>query len=108
MKSRVTDVKFGEVVGGVCMVLLHDGRRLSADLVLAADGINSAIRECLVGHLDKPTPTGDLAYILLLKTKNIIKDPELRPFVTDPLVNYWIGPDAYASIFPFPSFHEGR
>ena len=108
MKSRVSDVKFGEVSGGVCTVLLHNGRRLSADLVVAADGINSAMRECLVRHPDKPKPTGGLAYRLLLKTKDIIKDPELRLFVTDPQVNYWIGPDAHAGFFPFPSSNEGR
>ena len=54
MKSRVGGVEFGEV-GGVCTVLLHDGRRLSADLVMGADGINSAMRERLVEHSDKLT-----------------------------------------------------
>ncbi|PUU75196.1 hypothetical protein B9Z19DRAFT_1131761 [Tuber borchii] len=78
VKSRVSDVKFGEAGGGVCTVLLHDGSGLSADLVVGADGINSAMRE------------------LLLKTKDIIKDPELRQFVTDPLVKNWMGPDAHA------------
>ena len=106
MKSRVSDVKFGEADGGVCTVFLHDGRRFSADLVVGADGINSAMRECLVGHPDKPTPTGDLAYRLLLKTKDMIKDPELREFVTNPQVNYWLGPDAHAGIFPYPSINE--
>ena len=73
-------------------VFLHDGRRLSAELVEGADGIISAMRGCLVGHPDKPTPTGDLAYNrLLLKMKEMIKGPELRQFVTDPQVNYWMG-----------------
>jgi len=99
MNSRVGGVEFGEA-GGVCTVLLHDGRRLSADLVVGADGINSVMREFLLGHPDKPTPTGDLAYRLLLKTKDMISDPELKGFVTDPQVNYWIGPDAHAGIFP--------
>ena len=68
---------------------------------MGAGGINSAMRGCLVGHPDKPTPTGDLAYRLLLKTKDMIKDPELREFVTNPQVNYWMEPDAHAGIFPF-------
>jgi len=68
---------------------------------VGAGGINSAMRGCLVGHPDKPTPTGDLAYRLLLKTKDMIKDPELREFVTNPQVNYWMEPDAHAGIFPF-------
>ena len=44
MKSRVSDVGFGEV-SGVCTVLLHD-RRMSVDLVVGADRINSVMREC--------------------------------------------------------------
>ena len=100
------NVKFGEAGSGVCTVFLHDGRRFSADLVVGADGINSALRECLVGHPDKPTPTGDLAYRVLLKTKDTIKDPELKEFVTNPQVNYWLGLDAHAGIFPFPSLNE--
>ena len=83
MKSRESDVGFGDV-GGVCTVLLHDRSKLSADLVVGADEINSVMRECLVGYQDKPTPTGDLAYWLLLNTKDIITNPELREFVTDP------------------------
>ena len=74
MKSRVSNVKFGAVGYGVYTVLLHDGRRLSADLVVGADEINSTMRECLVGHPDRPTPTGDLACGFLLKTKDMIKD----------------------------------
>lgn len=93
--ARVDSVVFGEV-GGQSEVVLHDGRRLSADLVVAADGINSRMRECLVGKPDPPTPTGDLAYRLLLKTTDMMRDPELRGFVTDPQVNYWLGPDCHA------------
>ncbi|PUU78649.1 hypothetical protein B9Z19DRAFT_1126338 [Tuber borchii] len=33
--NKVNGVEFGEV-GGVCTVLLHDGRRLSADFVVVA------------------------------------------------------------------------
>jgi len=43
MKSRVSDVEFGEAGGDMCTVLLHDARRLSADLVVGADGTNSAV-----------------------------------------------------------------
>jgi len=38
MKFRVGDAEFGEV-GGVFTVLIREGRRLSADLVLGAVGI---------------------------------------------------------------------
>ncbi len=77
-------------------VILHNGEELTGELVIGADGINSKIREILLGKEDPPTPTGDLAYRLLLSTSEILADPELASFVTAPQVNYWLGPDAHA------------
>lgn len=93
--ARVVDVE--DLDGGeTATAVLADGRRFQADLVVGADGINSRLREVMVGHKDPPTPTGDLAYRLLLSTKSMLEDPELAAFVTDPQVNYWLGPDAHA------------
>ena len=77
-------------------VVLQDGRRKAADLVVGADGIHSKCREILLAREDPPILTGDLAYRLLLKTEEMMKDPELKGFVEDPQVNYWVGPDAHA------------
>ncbi|OJD29072.1 fad binding domain-containing protein [Diplodia corticola] len=99
--ARVVDVVVeegdgeGEGEGAVCCVL-QSGERVVADLVVGADGINSRCREILLGREDPPVQTGDLAYRLLLSTKEMMKDPELRGFVEDPQVNYWMGPDAHA------------
>lgn len=41
---------------------------------------------------DPPTPTGDLAYRLLINTKEMMWDPDLVGFVNEPQVNYWLGP----------------
>jgi salicylate hydroxylase len=97
--ARVIDVRIlGE---GEARVLLSKGKGgvvegMEADLVVGADGINSTLREVMLGREDPPIPTGDLAYRLLLSTKEMMKDPELRGFVTDPQVNYWLGPDIHA------------
>ena len=94
-KARVEDF----VVSGdqaTATVYLLDGRSMTADLVVGADGIFSKMREIFVGRPDPPTLTGDLAYRLLLNTKEMLKDPELAPMVEDPQVNYWLGPDAHA------------
>lgn len=81
------------------MAILYDGRQITADLIIGADGISSRLREIMLGKemgSDPPTPTGDLAYRLLLSTKEMMKDPELATMVTDPQVNYWMGPDKHA------------
>lgn len=98
-KTRVVDVEYetsadGQSTTGVAVC--DDGRRYKADLIVGADGINSKCREILLGHEDPPMLTGDLAYRLLLNTSDMMKDPDLRGFVEDPQVNYWIGPDAHA------------
>ncbi|KAL4892810.1 hypothetical protein BDV59DRAFT_207992 [Aspergillus ambiguus] len=74
----------------------EDGRQWSADLVIGADGVFGKLMETLLGRPDPPIKTRDLAYRLLLSTEEMRKDPELQPFVLDPQVNYWLGPDAHA------------
>lgn len=77
-------------------VVLANGEEVEGDFVVGADGINSTLREIMLGYADPPTPTGDLAYRLLLKTSEMLKDGELRELVVDPQVNYWLGPDMHA------------
>lgn len=82
--------------GESATVVFADGRRVTGDLVVGADGINSRLREVMLGRKDEPLRTGDLAYRLLLSTREMVKDEELREFVTRPQVNYWLGPDMHA------------
>lgn len=98
--ARVVDVKICESGKegdeSSATVILHNGEELQTDLLIGADGINSHLRTLLLGHPDPPTPTGDLAYRLLLDTTQILADPTLSDFITNPQVNYWLGPRAHA------------
>ncbi|KAE8358181.1 hypothetical protein BDV27DRAFT_169673 [Aspergillus caelatus] len=82
--------------GATSTVVAADGRQWEGDLVIGADGVFGRLTEELLGRSDPPVKTGDLAYRLLLSTEEMRKDPELAPFVNNPQVNYWLGPDAHA------------
>ena len=95
-RARVVDVRIDGAEAETATIVLQSGREIVSDLVVGADGINSTLREILLGRPDPPTPTGDLAYRLLLSTSEMLKDPELAQFVKEPQVNYWMGPDCHA------------
>jgi salicylate hydroxylase len=76
-------------------VTLESGEKHTGDLIVGADGLWSRCREPLLGRIDSPLPTGDLAYRIVL-TLDQISDPELRDWVSKPSVHFWIGPDAHA------------
>lgn len=95
--SRVTNILWESDGNDTATVVLQSGQRLTADLVIGADGIFSTCREIFLGKPSPPTPTGDLAYRVLLNTKDIRNDPELAPFLEKPhQVRYWMGPGAHA------------
>ena len=76
-------------------VTLGSSKKLTADLIVGADGLWSKCRENLIGYKDPPLPTGDLAYRIVL-TLDQITDPDLRAMVANPGVNFWIGPFTHA------------
>ncbi|KAJ7093875.1 hypothetical protein B0H15DRAFT_938310 [Mycena belliarum] len=73
-------------------VTLESGRTFHGDVILGADGVKSMVRELVVGHPDKPIPTGDAAYRAIIPTSEMMKDPDLKPFVEHPEMTGWIGP----------------
>jgi salicylate hydroxylase len=96
--ARVVDVSVSEE-GATAVATVADGRQWTGDLVIGADGIFGKLTEGLLGRVDPPVKTGDLAYRLLLSTEEMLKDPDLAELVSDPQVNYWLGPDAHAGMF---------
>lgn len=98
INARVVDVEFDEQGDGTATAVLADGRRRTADLIVGADGLHSRCREILLGKPSPPTPTGDLAYRLLLDTKEMREDEEIAPFLDGHEVRYWMGPGAHAGM----------
>ena len=84
--------KVQEVDPSLPTVTLESGETLKADLIIGADGLNSRLRDIVVGHPDKPTPTGDGAYRALIPTGLMKKDPDLGQLVDEGSVNVWMGP----------------
>lgn len=60
------------------LVFLADGSTQKADLIVAADGVHSVLKDVVLGHDSPPaSPTGLSAYRLLIPTKAILDDPQL-------------------------------
>ncbi|KAA1471780.1 FAD/NAD(P)-binding domain-containing protein [Dentipellis sp. KUC8613] len=78
---------------------LHTGEVVHADLVIAADGVKSMLREVVVGGPDKAIPTGDAAYRAIIPTAEMAKDPELKWFVDNPQMNSWMGPGRHIMMY---------
>lgn len=97
--DSAVDTVISDEVKQQATAILCSGKRCTADLVIGADGINTKLRSILSGRDEPPTPTGDLAYRLLLDTKLMLDDEELARYVRKPQVNTWIGPDAHVSKF---------
>ncbi|EXJ85750.1 hypothetical protein A1O1_06118 [Capronia coronata CBS 617.96] len=81
-------------------VTLEDGQVLTAELVLAADGIKSLARAQLFGNSIPPRDTGDVAYRILIRGEQMLKDAELAPLILQPGTTSWCGPEAHIVGYP--------
>ncbi|PVH91983.1 FAD binding domain-containing protein [Periconia macrospinosa] len=78
-------------------ITLATKQNLTADLIVAADGLWSTCRSILLNRIDAPQPTGDLAYRIVLELDQIPKsNTKLRDMVQQPGMRFWIGPDSHA------------
>jgi salicylate hydroxylase len=74
---------------------LASGEVVKADVVIGADGVNSTIREIVIGRPYPPVPTGDAAYRAIIPAAELLKDDDLKELVDFPEMTGWIGPNRH-------------
>lgn len=95
LDTRAQELNFGTTTGQKeATVVTASGEAYHTDLVIGADGLWSTCRSALLGRIDPPLPTGDLAFRIVLKIEQI-SDPNLRKLIQEPGVRFWVGPDAH-------------
>ncbi|MFC5428839.1 3-hydroxybenzoate 6-monooxygenase [Paraburkholderia denitrificans] len=82
---------------GVTVIDQH-GERYTADAVIGADGVKSAVRAAL--HGDEPTPTGHVVYRAVVDVENMPKDLQIN----SPVV--WAGPRCHLVHYPLRGGRE--
>ncbi|KAI0420109.1 putative monooxygenase [Xylaria grammica] len=77
-------------------VVLDSGERITANVVLAAEGVRSRGRKIVLGYDDAPKASGYAVYRVWFDAAEIAKDPDLR-FFTDHGDKHvaWLGPDVH-------------
>jgi salicylate hydroxylase len=73
-------------------LVTKSGKRFTADLIVASDGLHSTCRHVVVGQQSKPVPTGQMVYRVTVPAKRLVGIPELDEIRTVPRNNHWIGP----------------
>ncbi|ODQ50934.1 FAD/NAD(P)-binding domain-containing protein [Saitoella complicata NRRL Y-17804] len=95
---RVTDIDLAGT-----RVQLSTGEWITADTILAADGIRSPTRHALsllLSTPDRPLPTGDAAYRVLIPRTQMLQDPELSVLINQNVGIRWMGPGRHIMAYP--------
>ncbi|GGN20283.1 FAD-dependent monooxygenase [Streptomyces fuscichromogenes] len=71
-----------------------DGRRFAGDVIVAADGIRSAVRDAM-GFADTLEFTGEMCFRALIPTDKLAADPATRFLLDRYHATIWWGPDRH-------------
>ncbi|KAF2121867.1 hypothetical protein BDV96DRAFT_639948 [Lophiotrema nucula] len=84
-------------------IQLLNGEWMEGDVVIAADGIKSVIRNQIAAahkHLDRATPTGDAAYRFMIPKENMSNNKEALNLMSTKIGMRWL--DAGGHIVAYP------
>ncbi|KAI0456865.1 putative monooxygenase [Xylaria acuta] len=77
-------------------VVLEGGERITANVVLAAEGVRSRGRKIVLGYDDRPKASGYAVYRTWFDADEIAKDPDLQFFTNNGDKHVaWLGPDVH-------------
>jgi salicylate hydroxylase len=75
---------------------LASGEVMTADVIVAADGIKSLARHLVLGARDDPVSSGYACFRAYFEPSEEMKaDPSRNAFLGGDNVNFWIGPDVH-------------
>ncbi|SPO06222.1 related to maackiain detoxification protein 1 [Cephalotrichum gorgonifer] len=90
---------------GEAGIILQDGTKVVADMVVGADGVRSKARELVLGYVDKPKSSGYAVWRAWFSNKDMIADPRTKEFCENgDTFNGWIGQDVH---FLFSTIKDG-
>ncbi|KAB5523029.1 hypothetical protein GE09DRAFT_1065478 [Coniochaeta sp. 2T2.1] len=77
-------------------VTTSDGTTMRADLIVAADGVNSTARQVILGgEVKDPIQTGFAVYRATVEVEKMKCDPDTAWLLKEPALNVWIGPERH-------------
>ncbi|EMC92057.1 hypothetical protein BAUCODRAFT_274906 [Baudoinia panamericana UAMH 10762] len=89
--QQVTEYFETETEAGV----VCNGERLTADVVLGADGVRSKARTLVLGHNDAPKPSGYAIYRAWMDSSELAKNDLTKHLVQEDSHTGWLGPDIH-------------
>jgi salicylate hydroxylase len=99
--SRVADIDINSPA-----VYIASGERISGDLIIVADGVNSTLKwKICPSESETAEPTGDAAYRLILPRQLLEEDEDLLALVQQSWVKRWDGPNGHVIVYPV---HNGE
>ncbi|BFZ63696.1 hypothetical protein YB2330_004828 [Saitoella coloradoensis] len=103
--TLLTDHRVTTIDLNLTKVQLSTGEWMSADTILAADGIRSPTRAALASLSslpDRPLPTGDAAYRVLIPRSQMLShpDPEVAKLIDMNVGIRWMGPGRHIMAYP--------